>query len=46
VLFRSEGKFVGILGVDYVKHKTNLSIEEINELLVEATTIGGALNKH
>jgi hypothetical protein len=41
-----EGKFVGILGVDYVKHKTNLSIEEINELLVEATTIGGALNKH
>ena len=41
-----EGKFVGILGVDYVKHKTNLSIDDINELLVEATTIGGVLNKH
>ena len=41
-----EGKFVGILGVDYVKHRTNLSTEEINHLLVEATTIGGVLNKH
>jgi len=41
-----EGKFIGILGVDYVKHKTNLSIDDINHLLVEATTIGGVLNKH
>jgi len=41
-----EGKFIGILGVDYVKHKTNLSTDEINELLVEATSIGGVLNKH
>ena len=41
-----EGKFVGILGVDYVKHKTNLDIDEINHLLVEATTIGGVINKH
>jgi hypothetical protein len=41
-----EGKFIGILGVDYVKHKTNLSTEDINHLLVEATTIGGVLNKH
>jgi hypothetical protein len=41
-----EGKFIGILGIDYVKHKTNLDIDEINHLLVEATTIGGVLNKH
>jgi hypothetical protein len=41
-----EGKFVGILGIDYVKHKTNLSAEDINHLLLEATTIGGVLNKH
>ena len=41
-----EGKFIGILGVDYVKHKTNLPTEDINHLLVEATTIGGVLNKH
>lgn len=41
-----EGKFIGILGVDYTKHKTNLSIDDINHLLVEATTIGGVLNKH
>ena len=41
-----DGKFVGILGVDYVKHKTNLSQDDINHLLVEATTIGGVINKH
>jgi hypothetical protein len=41
-----EGKFIGILGIDYVKHKTNLDIDEINHLLVEATTIGGVINKH
>lgn len=40
-----EGKFIGILGLDYVKRKTVLSNEEINALLVEATTIGGVLNK-
>jgi len=41
-----EGKFIGVLGIDYVKHKTNLSTDDINHLLVEATTIGGVLNKH
>jgi hypothetical protein len=41
-----EGKFIGILGIDYVKHRTNLSQDDVNHLLVEATTIGGVLNKH
>jgi hypothetical protein len=40
-----EGKFVGILGIDFVKRKTNLSSEDMQHLLVEATTLGGALNK-
>ena len=41
-----EGKFIGILGIDYVKKKVNLSQDDINHLLVEATTLGGELMKH
>jgi hypothetical protein len=41
-----EGKFIGVLGVDYVKKKVNLSQDDINHLLVEATTLGGELMKH
>jgi hypothetical protein len=40
-----DNKFIGILGVDYVKRKHVLTSDEINELLVEASAIGGALNK-
>jgi hypothetical protein len=40
-----DNKFIGILGVDYVKRKHILTSNEINELLVEASAIGGALNK-
>ena len=40
-----DNKFIGILGVDYVKRKHVLTSDEINELLVEASTIGGVLNK-
>lgn len=40
-----DNKFIGILGVDYVKRKHVLTSEEIHELLVEASIIGGALNK-
>ena len=38
-----DGKFIGTLGIEYIKRKHILSIDEINELLVEATTIGGVL---
>ena len=38
-----DGKFIGILGLDYVKEPTHLLLEETNRLLVEATTIGGVL---
>lgn len=41
-----EGKFIGTLGVEYTKKKTNLSEDDINHLLVEATTLGGELMKH
>ncbi len=40
-----EGKFVGIMGIDYTKKKTNLSQDDINHLLIEATMLGGELMK-
>jgi hypothetical protein len=40
-----DGRFLGILGLDYVKHKTKLSEEEINEIAIEVSSIGGALIK-
>jgi hypothetical protein len=41
-----EGKFVGTLGVEYTKKKVHLSQDDINHLLIEATTLGGELMKH
>ena len=40
-----DGKFIGTLGIEYTKRKHVLSNDEINELLVEATAIGGVLYK-
>jgi len=41
-----EGKFIGTLGVEYTHRKTTLSQDDINHLLIEATTLGGELMKH
>ena len=41
-----EGRFIGMLGVDYTKKKTKLSEEFVNNLLVQSTTIGGVLMNH
>ena len=41
-----EGRFIGILGVDYTKKKTKLTDEAINHLLVQSTSIGGVLMNH
>ena len=41
-----EGKFIGALGVDYIKRKTELNSDDINQLLVYTTSIGGVLNSH
>jgi hypothetical protein len=41
-----DNKFMGVLGIDYVKKKTELSEEDINQILIEATMLGGELMKH
>jgi hypothetical protein len=41
-----EGKFIGILGIDYTKRKTKLNPEELNLLLNQATAVGGVLMTH
>ena len=39
-----DNKFVGMLGIDYTKKKTILTEEDLNIILVEASSIGGVLN--
>jgi len=41
-----EGRFIGMLGIDYTKKKTKLPDELVNNLLVQSTTIGGVLMNH
>lgn len=41
-----EGRFIGMMGIEYTKSKTLLSNEELNELLVESATLGGVLMSH
>jgi hypothetical protein len=41
-----EGRFIGMLGIDYTKKKTKLNEESVNQLLVQSTSIGGVLMNH
>jgi hypothetical protein len=41
-----EGKFIGILGVDYTKRKTKLDLEIITQLQLQSASIGGVLMTH
>jgi hypothetical protein len=41
-----EGRFIGMLGIDYTKRKTKLNEELVNQLLVQSTSIGGVLMNH
>jgi len=41
-----EGRFIGMLGIDYTKKKTKLNDEVITSLLVQSTSIGGVLMNH
>lgn len=41
-----EGRFIGMLGIDYIKRKTKLTEESVNHLLVQSTSIGGVLMTH
>jgi hypothetical protein len=38
-----DDKFIGVLGVDYVKKKTKLSTEDVNHISHHASSIGGYL---
>jgi GAF domain-containing protein len=41
-----EGKFIGILGVDYTKRKRTLSEQDLTDLKVVAALMGGILINH
>lgn len=41
-----EGRFIGMLGIDYTKKKTKLNEESVTQLLVQSTSIGGVLMNH
>jgi len=41
-----EGRFIGMLGIDYTKKKIKLNDEVITSLLVQSTSIGGVLMNH
>jgi hypothetical protein len=41
-----DDKFVGVMGIDYIKRKTKLDIESINHLAVHSSSIGGVLMSH
>jgi hypothetical protein len=41
-----DSKFIGVLGVEYVKKKNELTNQQLNDLLVETTSIGGVLINH
>jgi len=41
-----EGRFIGMLGIDYTKKKIKLNDEAITSLLVQSTSIGGVLMNH
>jgi len=41
-----DDKFVGVLGLDFVKKKVTLSEEQINYMKVQSSTLGGVLVSH
>jgi hypothetical protein len=41
-----DDKFIGTLGLDYTKKKRKLEPEDINDLQVQATSLGGVLMTH
>ena len=41
-----EGKFIGIMGVDYTTKKVKLEVDDINHLLIHSSSIGGVLMNH
>lgn len=41
-----DGKFIGVLGVDYTKNKTQLDDDVITNVMIHASSLGGVLVNH
>jgi hypothetical protein len=41
-----DDKFIGVMGIDYTKRKTNLDDEVINNIMIQASSLGGVLMAH
>jgi hypothetical protein len=41
-----DGKFIGVLGIDYTKNKTQLDDEIITNIMIHASSLGGVLVNH
>ena len=41
-----DGKFIGVLGIDYTKNKTQLDDEVINNIMIHSSSLGGVLINH
>lgn len=41
-----DDKFIGVMGIDYTKRKTNLDDEVINNIMIQASSLGGVLMTH
>lgn len=41
-----DGKFIGTLGIEYTKNKTQLDDEVINNIMIHASSLGGVLINH
>lgn len=41
-----DGKFIGVLGIDYTKKKTKLDDDVINNIMIHASSLGGVLMNH
>jgi hypothetical protein len=41
-----EGKFIGVLGIDFTKRKTKLDDDVINNVMIQCSSLGGVLMNH
>lgn len=41
-----DDKFIGVLGVDFTKKKVKLTPDVVNNIMIQATTLGGVLMNH
>jgi hypothetical protein len=41
-----EGKFIGVLGIDFTKRKTKLDGDVINNVMIQCSSLGGVLMNH